>query len=240
MSWKDHASDKQLAYIENLLDSKQVPSAVEQAISQSVKGATRQAASSMIEELREFPWKPRDRDGKGKDPKPSPEELPAGRYALELVDEDKDASMSGGGVGHLVVSRRTRLFKVWRGTRNPSYVKVIEIADQKGGEIDIPWAEQLAVMKQIVATGIAKAAELYGLLTGDCGRCAAHLTNALSRLLLIGPECIKHVYPEPAKTDRVTAGRKVLRDHGVDPYEDVPEWLDLTAARKALAKELGA
>jgi hypothetical protein len=120
---------------------------------------------------------------------------------------------------------------VWRGTRNPNYVKVYEQTTQKGDLIDLPWVEQKAVLSEIVKAGVGDAAERYGLLTGDCGRCATHLSNALSRLMLVGPECVKHTRPTDHK-ERVAKGRDLLREAGVDPYQDLPAWADLTKLRE--------
>jgi len=141
---------------------------------------------------------------------PGPEIIPAGNYAIRTDDGNDEMFF----------------VKVWRGSRDASYVRVyvLEGIDEQGTEL--PTRQMLA---RIIATGPAKAARDYGRLTTRCSSCARKLTNALSRKLNIGPVCGGRFYDhenwEMIKLEATTW----LIAHGIDPKADLPLHIDLTA-----------
>lgn len=150
---------------------------------------------------------------------PGPDVVPAGKYALPLPEE------LGGGFFFV---------KVWRG-RDPMYVRCYLL---QGGEIDFDdEAETLIDAKDtlamIIAYGAADSARLYGRRRGHCSQCDQALRNALSRYLDIGPVCGKRFYPEHIWAIEKTKGRMWLRNHGIDPTQDLPLDVDLTALQEA-------
>jgi hypothetical protein len=140
------------------------------------------------------------------DPLPGPAVVPAGRYAID------------GKNGQVV------FIHVWRGSRNPTYVRTYaDNPDGTRGDQEYPARRTL---QAIVDAGPAAAARRYGALTHRCSRCNAELTNATSALLNIGPVCVKHWHP--GDHGRIVSdARDLLRELGYDPYKDLPAGVDL-------------
>jgi len=135
-------------------------------------------------------------------PLPDAERVPAGRYAIENAD------------GEL------RFYRVWRGTRNPSYV---EIHVQHGPEESkVPWnvATYRAILGEI-AVAPGEAAIRYGREIGCCSQCGLRLTNHLSRALGIGPVCGGRFFDPGHWSNVKRSAREALRQQGIDPEGSV-------------------
>jgi hypothetical protein len=136
--------------------------------------------------------------------------VPAGRYAVTID-------------GVLLFVR------VWRGTRDPSVQQVYLLMASQEAELDgsieylvegegqrmKPRDEARAAT--LIAADPAAAAEEYGRRTGHCWRCAGKLEVNLSRELVMGPECMKHVYDDATRYSKMAGARRALRDRGLDP-----------------------
>lgn len=164
-------------------------------------GISLRRASEFIERLKALPAKQGAQASRASD-KPSPELLPAGRYAVES-DE-----------GEL------RFYHVWRGTRNP---EIINVYLQHGqDETQMPFKAALGICRKIVSDGPAQAAIRYGREIGECSICGRRLTNRVSRSLGIGPVCGGRFWTEEWK-GIVAYARDQIREAGYDPNEDVED-----------------
>lgn len=136
---------------------------------------------------------------------PAALEVPAGRYAV------------GNDGGEL------RFYRVWRGTRNKSVVRVYVLHGPDEDRVPGRLAE-LGVLSKIDAAGPREAAIRYGREIGECSSCGLRLTNALSRELGIGPVCGGRFYADKADWTAVKKqARTDLRARGIDPEADLPD-----------------
>lgn len=158
-------------------------------------------ASLWLDKLQTLPHLPRDRAvrrGGATESIPSAEELPSGHYAIENND------------GEL------RFYRVWRGDRNPNYVKLY--VEHGPDSSEVPFRSALSIIAKIVEAGTFNAARRYGAEIGRCSRCNARLTNRVSRLLSIGPICGGRFWSDEGEwKSRVSRARASLRDAGLDP-----------------------
>jgi hypothetical protein len=144
--------------------------------------------------------------------------VPRGRYAVRVGDD-------------LVFVR------VWRGSQNPFAQRTYLLAKCELATLDpralhgiakaegerLNYAEAMTVVTAIAADP-AEAAREFGSRTGSCFRCSTELEVNLSRKLLMGPECMKHVYEDEERLSRTRAARAELREAGIDPaakYDDL-------------------
>ena len=161
-------------------------------------------ASRWIGRLRELPrLSERGKNLTARSDMPNAEELPAGRYAID----------NEGG--------ELRFYKLWRGDRNPDYIKLY--LQHGPDESEVPFRTAVAIMKKIMEAGPASAAVRYGHEIGACSRCGLRLTNRLSRELGIGPICGGHFYQEDEWKVMKSAARDDLRERGLDPNENIEE-----------------
>lgn len=198
------ATEKQVAFIRDLLDEKEVvPEDGEtiESLKEKASDISKRAASSWIEKLLTLPNRKADRETAKKWSAPSPEELPAGRYAIRETEGDE-----------------LRFYKVWRGTRNPDYAKVYLLHGPD--ETALSWKSGATIMKKIVFAGPRDAAITYGREIGACSTCGKRLTNRLSRALGIGPICGGRFWGDDWKP-LVEDVRTSLAANGLDPDENM-------------------
>jgi hypothetical protein len=189
-------------------------------------GLTKRKASEFIERLNGLPKRapkrpadaPRDimsdiaRDaGHGV---PSPDDLPAGYYAIKNAD------------GEL------RFYHVHRRRDNPKFVRLYVQHGQDDSEI--PWGREMrAILTAIVEAEPFQCAMRYGQHIGECSECHTRLTNRISRLLGIGPICGGHHCDPAVWRDMKRRAREALLAAGLDPDADVNDTDDLAAVRAA-------
>jgi hypothetical protein len=135
-------------------------------------------------------------------PLPTPEEVPAGRYAIQ--------ESAGQGRG-----RKWQLYRVWRGSRNPNAVQVYNVKDVEDGNRLARKGEVRVLFA--IAEDPGRAAQEFGWRTGSCGRCALPLENNLSRKLGTGPVCMKHTHDRDTRLRLMAEARAELREEGLDP-----------------------
>lgn len=139
-------------------------------------------------------------------PLPCARALPMGRYAIQFEGD-------------------MALIRLYRGTRNPNYVKLVrQYVDQRGNIIErgIQFADYAAWMDRIVKAGMQDAAIRYGRYVGRCSKCGARLTDRVSIELGIGPVCGRRLFGD-AFGARITAARAKLLAEGIDPNERIQE-----------------
>jgi hypothetical protein len=241
------ASNKQLDFIRDLLKQREIGEEAQRALEARVAvqqelndkhgdrccplaaaGLTKVRATTFIDRLlkapRRAPQRGKTRDIMGEnDPRkvhadlPSPDDLPAGYYAIKNAE------------GQL------RFYHVWRGDKVPTYVKLYLIHGTSSTEIKYGSHEFVAILRAIVVAEPFKASMMYGQHIGTCGAddCGRRLTNRVSRLLGIGPVCGSH-HCDPAVWKRMKAqARAALEAAGLDPSADVEDTDDLAAIREA-------
>jgi hypothetical protein len=115
-----------------------------------------------------------------------------------------------------------QLFRVWRGTRDPSQQHVYSVKGTEDGERVRGQMETDAVLE--IAADPGKAAQEFGRRTGSCSRCGEKLKKNLSRKLAIGPVCMKHWFDDETRAEMKKTARSELRAAGLDPealYDDL-------------------
>ena len=133
-------------------------------------------------------------------PLPGPDVVPAGRYALTADDGE------------------TYFVRVWRGDRNPNYVRCYLL---HGGS-DSP-VQNATTLQSIIDAGPREAAIRYGLEIRHCCICNIRLTKRLSRELGIGPVCGGRFYAEAEWAAIQRDKRDELEALGLDPDENVDD-----------------
>jgi Family of unknown function (DUF6011) len=200
----------QLRYLTSLLDERDLGEdwngEAINVIREHLPEMSKQSASDLIGVLKEKPYKtsakndvPAKEDNYGI---PSSDALPTGRYAITSADGD------------------LAFYRVWRGTRNPDYVKVYLMHGPD--ETEIPFGKGMVAIVKTIAQDAAGAAIRYGHEIGACSVCAKRLTNRVSRALGIGPICGGHFYGEEWKST-VHGAREQIKAAGLDPDGNVEE-----------------
>lgn len=162
------ASDKQIAFLTDLLGQGLIPEDKADAVRQQIAAGkvTVGRASRYIDRLLEL----RKSQPKQATRTPVPD-VPAGRYA---VDTDE---------GHLA------FYKVDRPTEGKWAGRTfVTLVLGGGGRQRMPWKQSVAVLVKIAQDPQA-AMERYGRELGQCGHCGRDLTNEESRARGIGPVC---------------------------------------------------
>jgi hypothetical protein len=196
----------------DLRQSPKVEAATDEEYDEAIKGLKESAsrlskrdASRWIETLLKFPQLPRERKQPGNGSSiPSPNDLPAGRYAIEAD------------------SGELRFYRLWRGTRNPNYAKLY--VQHGPDESEVPFKSAITIMKKIVDADPFSCARRYGAEIGCCSKCGLRLTNRVSRLLSIGPICGGRYFADDGQWKlKVTEARSVLAKAGLDPAGNVED-----------------
>lgn len=173
-----------------------------------------------VDELRDFEVDRKEREFKGRTyvsyqlrlPKTKNQELPDlplvpdGRYAVQIDDEWK-------------------LYRIWRGTRNPSIQHAYAVKGTEDGQR--VFGREYAEAVKAIATDPGEAAIQFGHRTGHCSRCGTELAKNLSRHMGIGPDCVKHWFPTDVCNSKRARSRSALRAIGVNPEG---KFDDITAA----------
>lgn len=196
------ATDRQRNYITSLLNQKKVDTGRRRHWTDKIEGTlglSKRAASRLIDDLKGMEDDP---EAKKREPfamvKPTPEELPAGRYAIDNEH------------GEL------RFYQVWRGSRNADIIKVY--LQHGPDDSEIPFRSAMVICKRIVAAGPLVAAQRYGREIGSCYACGRRLTNRVSRQLGIGPVCGGRDFGDEFK-HLETIARAEIKAEGHDPDE---------------------
>lgn len=193
------ATRKQLAFIRTLAESRELDSEMRTALFDRLNQVESGEGSLSLDRASNWITRLLDKQ-KAETPVTSEPVVPAGRYAAN-----------------------NSLYRVWRGTRNPSIVHVYEVIGTETGE-RVPAHVEDAVLAE-VAKDPGKAAQEFGHRTGSCSKCGKGLNNNLSRKLGIGPVCLKHWFPDEDRKLMVKTARCELRADGIDPtasYDRLP------------------
>lgn len=213
----DHggATDPQIKYIADLRQKRQFKNAEHAAAFDARLAAlseagqlTKSKASDIIVFLKTLPQRrvaavSEVVDASTRPAIPPADRLPTGRYAVPSLD------------GEL------RFYRVWRGTRNPSYVKLY--LQHGPDESEVPYGPTMIAKLSQIAEDAGNAAIRYGREIGVCSQCGKRLTNRLSRELAIGPVCGGRVFNAEAWSDRKADARAAIVARGEDPNETI-EW----------------
>jgi hypothetical protein len=151
-------------------------------------------ASQLIDRLKKLPFKPKQRQTQP----PILPLVPDGRYAVQLAGQWK-------------------LFRIWRGTKNPNVQHVYAVQGVEKGERVFGADERDAVLE--IAKDPGEAAVMFGHRTGRCSRCGESLKVNLSRKMGVGPVCAKHWFDNEARLSRMADAREKLREAGIDPQD---------------------
>lgn len=122
--------------------------------------------------------------------------VPDGRYAVEVDGED-------------------RLYRVWRGTRDPNVQHLYSVTGTEKGER--VWGAEESAAIAAIAVDPGAAAREFGHRTGHCSRCGDPLKVNLSRKIGTGPVCLKHWFPNEQRLAILADARADLRAAGIDP-----------------------
>jgi hypothetical protein len=213
-------TEPQLKYINGLLNERdlragdKIVAATDEEYVEAVELLMKQAktlsvkqASAWIDKLRGFPYLPAERivsRSAGAMVVPSPSDLPAAHYAIENAE------------GEL------RFYHLWRGTKNPNYVKLY--VEHGPSDSEVPFRSAISIMVKIIQAGAFDCARRYGAEIGACCVCNTRLTNRISRLLNIGPICGGRYWEDDSTwKGLVSNARKRLRDAGLDPAGSVED-----------------
>jgi hypothetical protein len=188
------ASEGQIELIESLLEERTPPREVTEAMPETLQLLASNQASAIIDALFASPKGPQAAT-------PGPDEVPAGRYALEDGPS-------------------LQLVKVYRGSQNSDYVKVYD-DDDSTHVYNAP-----AMLRRIVKVGVAHAATRYGQLRGRCWKCGYRLEQNISIELSMGPVCGARLYPKPVWKIKVQKARDAILERGEDP--DAPAHKSVT------------
>ena len=109
--------------------------------------------------------------------------VPDGYYAVRTLTGSNE-------IDFFSVTTVTKTDGKWAGRTFTNVTRVI------GGRSDtrIHRDEVRKVLDTITAEGVETARDLYAEQIGNCWKCNIHLTDDLSRELLIGPDCCKQVH----------------------------------------------
>lgn len=157
------ASDKQIAFIDSLLDTREVPQAwVDRVDTLKGLGIDKVKASEIITALKDLNVKLK--------PVTVTETVPSGRYAIQFADSVKFYKVDNVTEGK------------WAGR---TFVKHIAGEDEHA----VRNQSQRASVLKAIAVDPEHASKLYGREIGSCGVCGRQLTDQASREVGIGPVC---------------------------------------------------
>lgn len=220
---EDGITEPQLKFVKSLLDERDLLAggkvsiaadeeyaAAIESLKDQASHISKRAASAWIERLLTLPHRPAERKvhrGGNSSNVPSPVDLPAGRYAIENND------------GEL------RFYRLWRGTKNPNFVKLY--VEHGPDQSEVPFRSALSIMAKIIEADPFTCARRYGAEIRSCSKCGRRLTNRVSRLLSIGPVCGGRWFSDGEDDSEwrglVSRARDVLWEAGLDPSGDVED-----------------
>jgi hypothetical protein len=254
------ASNRQLNFLTSLSQEREMPDHARDALTAriaaqmilnddhgdcapplAVNGITKARAHDFIQRLLERPKRPQQRAKVVRDivaehahkkwNTPSADDLPTGYYAIKKRCTCPGGERPENGV-HIPScdGGQLRFYRVWRGTRNKSYIKMF--VQHGPDETEIPFGPELHAIAVRIAEAPLEAMRLYGRHIGSCGSCGKRLTNRVSRLLDIGPVCGKHKCDPEIWDDMKARAKQALMDAGLDPDADVEDTDDLARIRE--------
>lgn len=133
---------------------------------------------------------------------PSPEVLPAGRYA---VNNER---------GELC------FYKVWRRPQDPEFVKLY--LQHGPDDTELPFRAMATILQKMVDEGPIVCARRYGQEIKHCCICNRRLTARISRALGIGPVCGARIGGREFE-EEVSEVRAEMIEQGLDPDEVIDD-----------------
>ena len=180
---KDAASEKQVAFISNLLDERELDAVTVSSFRSMLITMTKKQASSTIDLLLRTPKRVEKVPGATKSLlQEALSKAPKSKYAVPVSELDislEDTPLTG-----------DLLFIEVKEYMNNLYMR--RLTGSVGGftRHKVPSQDSIVIMN-IIAKDPYKYAKIFGQHYSCCGSCGAELTDPVSRDLQLGPECRK-------------------------------------------------
>ena len=180
---KDAASEKQVAFISNLLDERELDAVTVSSFRSMLITMTKKQASSTIDLLLRTPKRVEKVPGATKSLlQEALSKAPKSKYAVPVSELDislEDTPLTG-----------DLLFIEVKEYMNNLYMR--RLTGSVGGftRHKVPSQDSIVIM-DIIAKDPYKYAKIFGQHYSCCGSCGAELTDPVSRDLQLGPECRK-------------------------------------------------
>lgn len=204
-AWQSEPStERQINYIKTLVEDRVVPDDWLNKIRDLTdrNAITKGKASEIISAIKPLPLR-EGREDRSKN-QPSPDDVPAGRYAIQTGADENDLSF----------------YIVRRQKERPNRVNVYRQAGPNRYWVRST-REANEILRRIYRAGAGEAAVRYGQKLGRCSTCGRELTKRISRELGIGPVCGGRFWDDwDARVDRA---RQTILARGEDPDENVEE-----------------
>lgn len=180
---KDAASEKQVAFIDSLINERELDAITVSSFRSSLPTLTKKQASGMIDLLLRLPQRSTKVPGATKSLlQEALSKAPKSKYAVPVDELDislEDTPLTG-----------DLLFLEIREYMGNLYMR--RLTGSVGGftRHKVPSKDSVAIMN-IIAQDPYKYAKIFGQHYSCCGSCGAELTDPVSRDLQLGPECRK-------------------------------------------------
>jgi len=180
---KDAASEKQVAFLNDLLDSRELDEITVQSFKSQLPVMTKKMASAAIDLLLKQPKKVERVPGSPKSVlQEALSKAPKSKYAVPTDELDialEDTPLTG-----------DLLFIELKEYMGNLYMR--RLTGSLGGftRWKVPAKDSITIMN-VIAQDPYKYAKLFGMHYSCCGSCGAELTDPTSRELQLGPECRK-------------------------------------------------
>ena len=180
---KDAASEKQVAFIDSLINERELDAITVSSFRSSLPTLTKKQASGMIDLLLRLPQRSTKVPGATKSLlQEALSKAPNSKYAVPVDELDislEDTPLTG-----------DLLFLEIREYMGNLYMR--RLTGSVGGftRHKVPSQDSIVIM-DIIAKDPYKYAKIFGQHYSCCGSCGAELTDPVSRDLQLGPECRK-------------------------------------------------
>ena len=180
---KDAASEKQVAFIDSLINERELDAITVSSFRSSLPTLTKKQASGMIDLLLRLPQRSTKVPGATKSLlQEALSKAPKSKYAVPVSELDislEDTPLTG-----------DLLFIEVKEYMNNLYMR--RLTGSVGGftRHKVPSQDSIVIM-DIIAKDPYKYAKIFGQHYSCCGSCGAELTDPVSRDLQLGPECRK-------------------------------------------------
>ena len=180
---KDAASEKQVAFIDSLINERELDAITVSSFRSSLPTLTKKQASGMIDLLLRLPQRSTKVPGATKSLlQEALSKAPKSKYAVPVDELDislEDTPLTG-----------DLLFLEIREYMGNLYMR--RLTGSVGGftRHKVPSQDSIVIM-DIIAKDPYKYAKIFGQHYSCCGSCGAELTDPVSRDLQLGPECRK-------------------------------------------------
>ena len=180
---KDAASEKQVAFIDSLINERELDAITVSSFRSSLPTLTKKQASGMIDLLLRLPQRSTKVPGATKSLlQEALSKAPKSKYAVPVSELDislEDTPLTG-----------DLLFIEVKEYMNNLYMR--RLTGSVGGftRHKVPSQDSIVIMN-IIAKDPYKYAKIFGQHYSCCGSCGAELTDPVSRDLQLGPECRK-------------------------------------------------